>query len=196
MWKCLLCCAFSGDITAENVRSRTLQREMDAMINDLQNVLWFDLIWFFPVVQLFVHVDCIFLFLTFRFFFLLVRFYRRITCRKGKVQERQRRTRHDIERIVGLLIEDLEIFQLRVVTTVARKSNVTQSLFCFLFMSFPFLFFLFLFMCTTWATDLNSVASFSFSFLLFFFIRSCTLTHIHTHISSCLFIFINSCLLN
>jgi len=28
-----------GDITAENVRSKSLQREMDSMINDLQNVL-------------------------------------------------------------------------------------------------------------------------------------------------------------
>jgi hypothetical protein len=30
----------SGDITTENVRSKSLQREMDTMINDLQNVLW------------------------------------------------------------------------------------------------------------------------------------------------------------
>jgi hypothetical protein len=32
---------------------------------------------------------------------------RRITCRKGKVQGCQRRTRHDIERIVGLLNQSL-----------------------------------------------------------------------------------------
>jgi hypothetical protein len=34
---CIVC--ISGDITAENVRSKSLQREMDSMINDLQNVL-------------------------------------------------------------------------------------------------------------------------------------------------------------
>lgn len=28
---------------------------------------------------------------------------RRITCRKGEIQGRKRRTRHDIERIIGLL---------------------------------------------------------------------------------------------
>ncbi len=36
--------------------------------------------------------------------FVLFSFRRRITCRKGEVQRCQRRTRHDIERIVGLLI--------------------------------------------------------------------------------------------
>ena len=32
-----------------------------------------------------------------------VPFSRRITCRKGEIQGRKRRTRHDIERIIGLL---------------------------------------------------------------------------------------------
>jgi hypothetical protein len=35
---------------------------------------------------------------------------RRITCRKGEVQGCQRRTRHDIERIVGLLSNEINLF--------------------------------------------------------------------------------------
>jgi hypothetical protein len=35
---------------------------------------------------------------------------RRITCRKGEVQGRQRRARHDIERIVGLLGNEINLF--------------------------------------------------------------------------------------
>ena len=50
---------FSGDIAAENVRSRCLQREMDTMINDLQNVLWLTRFVFVPLQRL-VHVQCIF----------------------------------------------------------------------------------------------------------------------------------------
>lgn len=34
-----VCVCISGDIAAENVRGKGLQREMDSVINDLQNVL-------------------------------------------------------------------------------------------------------------------------------------------------------------
>lgn len=37
------------------------------------------------------------------YIYLFVFFSRRITCRKGEIQGRKRRTRHDIKRIIGLL---------------------------------------------------------------------------------------------
>jgi hypothetical protein len=54
-----MCVCISGDITSENARSKSLQREMDSMINDLQNVLWF--------------IYCLFVVCVMKFQFLFVR---------------------------------------------------------------------------------------------------------------------------
>ncbi len=164
-----LCVCISGEINAENVRSKNLQREMDSMINDLQNVLWLfcraclcDVSFQFLFLRFYhyyyycyyyyyfvcVYIDWSIVWIVSECFLLGYVFfenweeniegnffcYRRITCRKGEVQGCQRRTRHDIERIVGLLSNEINL------VWWWRQQQQEAFLFFFFLYNFPLLF--------------------------------------------------------
>ena len=188
-----LCMCISGDITSENVRSKSLQGEMDSMINDLQNVLWlpcvclsFDCLSDVSRVNASIFIHSLNFYPHYYYYYyhhpynycyrfilyvstLIIRCFlsswvrmwidwlrwrvalkrpipttiislpRRITCRKGKVQGCQRRTRHDIERIVGLLNQSL--LSVTVTTmSCSLPSNISSCSLSFVYDSFYLLY--------------------------------------------------------
>ncbi len=199
----------SGDITAENARGKNFQREMDSMINDLQNVLWFIylficlfdccvcVMWNFQflflrfiiiiitiiiiIIILYVYIDCLIIFFnrkrmfTFNWnnFFdhekLVYPFYllRRITCRKGEVQGRQRRTRYDIERIVGLLNNEIYFIEW-------WRQQQQQHAFLFFFKCFPSFFCLLNLYDLYVNLDVRNRANVAFLFIFFCFYTTVT----------------------
>ena len=140
-----------------------------------------------------------------------VPFSRRITCRKGEIQGRKRRTRHDIERIIGLL-KQLQSNRLLMERSATTNVSLFLSTMFFssssLFHSFSLSFFVYYTHIITFCvnlyvrssgnrTNLAFYSSSSSSFLplktkksiFFSFLRACT-----TH--TLLFKFIILCLYN